>query len=37
MIRLVAFIAAMVAMTGIAGAQGFPSQIFNQPIDGSAS
>ncbi|KQS65139.1 flagellar biosynthetic protein flip [Rhizobium sp. Leaf384] len=37
MIRLVAFIAAMVAMTGIAGAQGFPSQIFNQPIDGSAA
>lgn len=37
MIRLVAFIAAMVAMTGIAGAQGFPFQIFNQPIDGSAA
>jgi flagellar biosynthetic protein FliP len=37
MIRLVAFIAAMVAMSGIAGAQGFPAQIFNTPIDGSAA
>lgn len=37
MIRTVAFIAAMVAMSGIAGAQGFPADILNTPIDGSVA
>lgn len=37
MIRTVAFIAAMLAMSGIAGAQGFPSDILNTPVDGSVA
>ncbi|OKP81228.1 flagellar biosynthetic protein FliP [Ensifer adhaerens] len=37
MVRLVAFIVAMMAMSGIAGAQSFPSDILNTPIDGSAA
>lgn len=37
MIRIVAFIAAMVAMSGIAGAQGFPSDLLNTPINGSVA
>lgn len=37
MIRLIAFLAAMAAMSGAALAQGFPSNIFNTPIDGSAA
>ncbi len=37
MIRTIAFIAAMVAMSGIAGAQGFPADILNTPIDGSVA
>ncbi|MDQ0319159.1 flagellar biosynthetic protein FliP [Pararhizobium capsulatum DSM 1112] len=37
MIRTIAFIAAMVAMSGIAGAQGFPSDLLNTPIDGSVA
>ncbi|WVT73803.1 flagellar type III secretion system pore protein FliP [Sinorhizobium chiapasense] len=37
MVRLVAFIVAMTAMSGIAGAQSFPSDILNTPIDGSAA
>ncbi|WP_077962354.1 flagellar type III secretion system pore protein FliP [Ensifer adhaerens] len=37
MVRLVAFIIAMMAMSGIAGAQSFPSDILNTPIDGSAA
>ncbi|WP_429812534.1 flagellar type III secretion system pore protein FliP [Ensifer sp. B1-9] len=37
MVRLVAFIVAMTAMSGIAGAQSFPSGILNTPIDGSAA
>jgi flagellar biosynthetic protein FliP len=37
MIRTIAFIAAMMAMSGIAGAQGFPADILNTPIDGSVA
>lgn len=37
MIRTIAFIAAMVAMSGIAGAQGFPSDLLNTPVDGSVA
>jgi flagellar biosynthetic protein FliP len=37
MIRTIAFIAAMLAMSGIAGAQGFPADILNTPIDGSVA
>ncbi|NRQ13626.1 flagellar type III secretion system pore protein FliP [Ensifer sesbaniae] len=37
MVRLVAFIVAMTAMSGIAGAQSFPSDILNTPIEGSAA
>lgn len=37
MIRTIAFIAAMVAMSGIAGAQGFPADILNTPVDGSVA
>ncbi|MGO4618875.1 flagellar type III secretion system pore protein FliP [Ensifer sp. 2TAB8] len=37
MVRLVAFIVAMMAMSGIAGAQSFPSDILNTPVDGSAA
>ncbi|MBD9595758.1 flagellar type III secretion system pore protein FliP [Ensifer sp. ENS05] len=37
MVRLVAFIVAMMVMSGIAGAQSFPSDILNTPIDGSAA
>lgn len=37
MIRTIAFITAMVAMSGIAGAQGFPADILNTPIDGSVA
>ncbi|HTO33681.1 MAG TPA: flagellar type III secretion system pore protein FliP [Pararhizobium sp.] len=37
MIRTVAFIAAMMAMSGIAGAQGFPADILNTPVDGSVA
>ncbi|WP_198935171.1 flagellar type III secretion system pore protein FliP [Pararhizobium arenae] len=37
LIRTAAFIAAMVAMSGIAGAQGFPSDLLNTPIEGSVA
>ncbi|WP_455272718.1 flagellar type III secretion system pore protein FliP [Rhizobium herbae] len=37
MTRTIAFIAAMLAMSGIAGAQGFPADILNTPIDGSVA
>ena len=37
MIRTIAFIAAMMAMSGIAGAQGFPGDILNTPVDGSVA
>ncbi|OBZ96513.1 flagellar biosynthetic protein flip [Pararhizobium polonicum] len=37
MIRTITFIAAMLAMSGIAGAQGFPADILNTPIDGSVA
>ncbi|CAN7232566.1 flagellar type III secretion system pore protein FliP [Pararhizobium sp. LjRoot255] len=37
MIRTIAFIAAMMAMSGIAGAQGFPADILKTPIDGSVA
>ncbi|OLP58183.1 flagellar biosynthetic protein FliP [Xaviernesmea oryzae] len=37
MIRLVAFLAAMAFMSGTALAQGFPSNLFNTPIDGSVA
>ena len=37
MIRTIAFIAAMLAMSGIAGAQGFPADILNTPLDGSVA
>ncbi|OLP55081.1 flagellar biosynthetic protein FliP [Rhizobium rhizosphaerae] len=37
MIRLIVFLAALAAMSGTALAQGFPSNIFNTPIDGSAA
>jgi flagellar biosynthetic protein FliP len=37
MIRTIAFIAAMLAMSGIAGAQGFPADILNTPVDGSVA
>ncbi|OCP04936.1 MULTISPECIES: flagellar type III secretion system pore protein FliP [unclassified Ensifer] len=37
MVRLVAFLVAMMAMSGIAGAQSFPSDILNTPIEGSAA
>lgn len=37
MVRLVAFIVAMMAMSGIAGAQSFPSDILNTQVDGSVA
>jgi flagellar biosynthetic protein FliP len=37
MIRTIAFIAAMMAMSGIAGAQGFPADILKMPVDGSVA
>ncbi|MDO9416057.1 flagellar type III secretion system pore protein FliP [Pararhizobium sp.] len=37
MIRILAVFVAMMAMTGIAGAQGLPGDILNTPIDGSAA
>ncbi len=37
MIRTIAFIAAMMAMSGIAGAQGFPADILRTPVDGSVA
>ena len=38
MIRTIAvFIVAMMAMSGIAGAQGFPADILNTPVDGSVA
>ncbi|WP_377294080.1 flagellar type III secretion system pore protein FliP [Rhizobium sp. SG2393] len=37
MIRVLVFIVAMMATSGIAGAQGFPTDILNVPVDGSAA
>ena len=37
MIRTIAFIAAMMAMSGIAGAQGFPADVLRTPVDGSVA
>ncbi len=37
LIRTAAFVAAMVAMSGIAGAQGFPSDLLNTPLEGSVA
>ncbi|MBP2235637.1 flagellar biosynthetic protein FliP [Sinorhizobium kostiense] len=37
MLRIAAFIVAMTAMSGIAGAQSFPADILNTPVDGSVA
>jgi flagellar biosynthesis protein FliP len=37
MLRIAAFIVAMMAMSGIAGAQTLPADIFNTPVDGSVA
>ncbi|OHV85866.1 flagellar type III secretion system pore protein FliP [Ensifer sp. LCM 4579] len=37
MLRIAAFIVAMMAMSGIAGAQSFPADILNTPVDGSVA
>ncbi len=37
MLRITAFIVAMMAMSGIAGAQSFPADILNTPVDGSVA
>lgn len=37
MLRFATFIIAMMAMSGIAGAQSFPADILNTPVDGSVA